>query len=194
MARLRDRREAAGRLRPVALLVVLAALPGVGLATAVLATAHEGAQDVPAAEPAARAGLERRQTLPPTPPIPPILEVSAALRGGAQWVLNPPRARADVFGFGALDAVVVLRPAPNVTLLADVETVVGPGPDAALGSLSLVNEESRRLFGNDTRVFMREAWIGCSPTTPRSGSTSASWTSRTTSTATSSRRTRRGSS
>ena len=146
-------------MRPVALLVVLAALPGAGLPAAAPATAHESAQDVPAAEPVARAGLERRQTLPPTPPIPPILEVSGALRGGAQWVLNPPRARDDVFGFGALDAVVVLRPTPNVTLLADVETIVGPGPDAALGSLSRVNEESERLFGDDTRVFLREAWI-----------------------------------
>jgi len=146
-------------VRPVALLVVLAALPGAGLAAAAPAAAHERAQDVPDAEPAARAGLERRQTLPPTPPIPPILEVSGALRGGAQWVLNPPRARDDVFGFGAFDAVVVLRPTPNVTLLADVETIVGPGPDAALGSLSRVNEESERLFGDDTRVFLREAWI-----------------------------------
>ena len=146
-------------MRPVALLVVLAVLPGAGLAAAAPAAAHERAQDVPDAEPAARAGLERRQTLPPTPPIPPILEVSGALRGGAQWVLNPPRARDDVFGFGAFDAVVVLRPTPNVTLLADVETIVGPGPDAALGSLSRVNEESERLFGNDTRVFLREAWI-----------------------------------
>jgi len=146
-------------VRPVALLVVLAVLPGAGLAAAAPAAAHERAQDVPDAEPAARAGLERRQTLPPTPPIPPILEVSGALRGGAQWVLNPPRARDDVFGFGAFDAVVVLRPTPNVTLLADVETIVGPGPDAALGSLSRVNEESERLFGDDTRVFLREAWI-----------------------------------
>src|SRR5207245_6310907 len=75
------------------------------------------------------------------------------------WIVNPARAKDDVFGFGAFDLVLIGRPTPNVTLLADVEAIVGPGPDAALGSLSRVNQDAERLAGGDTRVFLREAWI-----------------------------------
>jgi len=134
------------------LLLLLLAAPTTGLAQA---PTPEGPQT---ASPAG-AGLDRRQRLPPPEPVPPAFAVNSALRGGVQWIVNPPRAKDDVFGFGAFDLIVVGRPTPNVTLFADVEALVGPGPDAALGTLSLLNAEAERLFGDDTRVFLREAWI-----------------------------------
>jgi len=142
------------------LLVLALAAPELGTAQETTKEAQEAAKkatDEP--EPVARATIDRRQTLPPTAPIPPIFEVTGALRGGVQWIVNPPRAKDDVFGVGAADVVLVLRPGPNVMLLADVEAIVGPGPDAALGSLSHVNAETERLFGDDTKVLLREAWI-----------------------------------
>jgi len=129
------------------------------LAAPATSSAQDPAQEASQTESAARAGLDRRQALPPPAPIPPVFSVNGALRGGVQWIVNPPRAKDDVFGFGAFDLVLVGRPTPNVTLLVDVETIVGPGPDAALGSLSLLNAETERLFGDDTKVFLREAWI-----------------------------------
>ena len=131
------------------------------LAAPALGAAQETTKDAQEAEPEspARAALERRQTLPPPGPIPPAFSVNGALRGGVQWIVNPARAKDDVFGFGAFDLVLIGRPTPNVTLLADVEAIVGPGPDAALGSLSRVNQDAERLAGGDTRVFLREAWI-----------------------------------
>src|SRR2546428_8831522 len=157
MARLRDRREAAGPMTRLALLLVSVA----ALAAPALGAAQETTKDAQEAEPEspARAGLERRQTLPPPGPIPPAFSVNGALRGGVQWIVNPARAKDDGFGFGAFDLGLIGRPTPNVTLLADVEAIVGPGPDAALGSLSRVNQDAERLAGGDARVFLREAWI-----------------------------------
>src|SRR2546430_13788686 len=157
MARLRDRREAAGPMTRLALLLVSVA----ALAAPALGAAQQTTKDAQEAEPEspARAGLERRQTLPPPGPIPPAFSVNGALRGGVQWIVNPARAKDDVFGFGAFDLVLIGRPTPNVTLLADVEAIAGPGPDAALGSLSLLNAETTRLSGDDPKVFLREAWI-----------------------------------
>src|SRR5439155_1108709 len=118
MARLRDRREAAGPMTRLALLLVSVA----ALAAPALGAAQETTKDAQEAEPEspARAGLERRQTLPPPGPIPPAFSVNGALRGGVQWIVNPARAKDDVFGFGAFDLVLTGRPTPNVTLLADV--------------------------------------------------------------------------
>jgi hypothetical protein len=121
-----------------------------------------GAQEPVVAEQRRDAGLERREALPPPAPPgeePPLLTINGALRGGAQWLVDPPRARDNVFGFGAFDAVVVARPTHEVTVLVDVEATAGPGSDVALHSLSRVNAESERLEGRDTRVFLREAWI-----------------------------------
>src|SRR5256885_11122608 len=157
MARLRDRREAAGPMTRLALLLVSVA----AWAGPALGAAQETTKDAQEAEPEspARAGLERRQTLPPPGPIPPAFSVNGALRGGVQWIVNPARAKDDVFGFGAFDLVLIGRPTPNVTLLADVEAIVGPGPDAALGSLSRVNQDAERLAGGGRRGFLREAWV-----------------------------------
>jgi len=106
-------------------------------------------------------GLERRETLPAPPAgeIPPLFSLNVAARGGVQWIVDPPKARDDVFGFGAVDFVLTARPTPEVTILADVESLGGPGPDVALRSLTRVNQESERLDGKDSRVFLREAWI-----------------------------------
>src|SRR5207247_9021550 len=125
------------------------------LAPPATSSAQDPAQEASQTESAARAGLDRRQALPPPAPIPPVFSVNGALRGGVQWIVNPPRAKDDVFGFGAFDFVLVGRPTPNVTLLADVEAIVGPGPDAALGSLSRVNQDAERLAGGVGRGFLR---------------------------------------
>jgi hypothetical protein len=105
---------------------------------------------------------ERRRTMILTPlpgAVPFGLSLNGALRGGVQWIVDPPRAKDDVFGFGALDIVVTARPTPNVTFLLDVEGVVGLGPDQALGTLSVVNAESERLEGAEKRLYVREAWV-----------------------------------
>jgi hypothetical protein len=105
---------------------------------------------------------ERRHAIiiTPLPGAPPFgMSINGALRGGVQWLVDPPRARDDVFGFGALDIVATARPTPNVTLLLDVEGLIGPGPDQALGTLSRVNAESDRLEGDEKRIFLREAWV-----------------------------------
>jgi Carbohydrate-selective porin, OprB family len=139
--------------------MILLVLPLLLLAAPATSLAQEPAPEDSPAVSSARPGLERRQTLPPPGLIPPAFSVNGVLRGGAQWIVNPPRAKDDVFGFGAFDAILIWRLTPNVTLLADVEAIVGPGPDAALGTLSLLNAETERLFGDDTKVFLREAWI-----------------------------------
>src|SRR5438045_66240 len=82
---------------------------------------------------------------PPASQLPFGLSINGALRGGVQWIVDPPRARDDVFGFGALDVVAIARPTPNVMFLIDVEGLVGPGPDQSLGTLSRLNAESERL-------------------------------------------------
>src|SRR2546428_2526277 len=157
MARLRDRREAAGPVTRLALLLVSVA----ALAAPALGAAQETTKEAQEAEPEspARAGLERRQTLPPPAPVPPVFSVNGALRGGVQWIANPARAKDDVFGFGAFDLVLIGRPTPNVTLLADAESIVGPDPDAALGSLSRVNQDADRPAGGVTRGSLRWTWI-----------------------------------
>ena len=136
----------------LALLLVLLACP------VVFAQAQEDARKDDAAMPAG----ERRQlsVIRPLPGALPFgLAINGALRGGVQWIVDPPRARDDVFGFGALDVVVTARATPNVTFLLDVEVLGGPGPDQALGSLSRVNMEAERLEGSQSRVFLREAWV-----------------------------------
>ena len=116
--------------------------------------------DDPLAAGARGAGLERREALPAPPADEvPLFVLNAAARGGVQWIVNPPRARDDVFGFGAVDFVLTARPTPEVTILVDVESLGGPGPDVALRSLTRVNAEAERLDGDDARVFLREAWI-----------------------------------
>jgi hypothetical protein len=130
---------------------------GVALGLALLACAGPAWAQGPSAT-----GVERRQSYPTTPPPEegvPLFDVSAALRGGVQWIVNPPRARDDVFGFGALDVVLTLRPTPDITLLVDVEALGGPGPDQALGTLSRLNQEAERLEGREARAFLREAWV-----------------------------------
>src|ERR1051326_3916754 len=87
---------------------------------------------------------ERRRATVIKPPAAPEFPVSIdfALRGGAQWIVDPPRAKDDVFAFGALDVVVTAQPTPNVRLLLDLEALGGPGPDQALGTLSPVNADA----------------------------------------------------
>src|SRR5690349_2939459 len=137
-----------------------------GVAWLLLSASLADAQVVAGAEtdqPASRnaspdLSLERRQSLP-TPAQPSLFTLNVAARGGVQWVVDPPRARDDVFGFGALDLVLTARPTPTAIVLVDVESVGGPGPDAGLHSLTGVNQESDRLDGKDGRVFLREAWL-----------------------------------
>jgi hypothetical protein len=146
------RRQAMLRVTRVTLtiLLLLLAIPALGFAQA---------PGAPRPDAPRGAGLERRQASPPPPPAPELFTFDAALRGGVQWVIHPPRSRDDVFGFGAADAIFTLRPTPNVTLLADVEAFGGPGPDSALGTLSHLNAEAERLFGDDARVILRELWV-----------------------------------
>ena len=87
------------------------------------------------------------------------VSLNVALRGGVQWIVNPPRARDDVFGFGAADFVVTARPTPQITLLVDVEGLIGQGPDQALDTLSRVNADADRLEGRDRKLKLREAWV-----------------------------------
>ena len=106
--------------------------------------------------------VERRQAtiirpLPRVPAFP--LSINGALRGGAQWNIGPDRAKDDVFGFGAFDLIVTARPTPDITLLVDVEALVGAGPDRALGTLSRLNADADRSQGADTKLILREAWI-----------------------------------
>src|SRR3989442_15694071 len=125
-------------------MIVVLLLPLIRLGAPAMRIAREPVQEAARTESPARAGSERRQTLPPPAPVPPVVSVNGALRGGVQWIVNPPRARDDVFGFGALAVVLIGRPTLNVTLLAAVEPTVGPVPPAPLGTLSLVNAEAQR--------------------------------------------------
>jgi hypothetical protein len=107
-------------------------------------------------------GRERRQAvmirpLPVAAPFP--ISISGAFRGGVQWIVNPERAKDDVFGFGAFDLIVTARPTPNITFLVDVEALAGQGPDRALGSLSRMNADADRTEGSDTKLTLREAWV-----------------------------------
>jgi hypothetical protein len=106
-------------------------------------------------------GAQERPVEPEPAPAtePQVFTIETALRAGLQWIVDPPRAKHDVFGFGALDVLITVRPMPRVTLFADLEAVGGPGPDAALGTLSRLNAESERLEGRDGRVFLREGWV-----------------------------------
>ena len=88
-----------------------------------------------------------------------MVSISGSLRAGVQWIVNPPRARDDVFGVGALDLVLTARPTPNVTFLVDLEILGGLGPDQALASLSRVQAEAERLAGDEKKIFLREAWL-----------------------------------
>jgi carbohydrate-selective porin OprB len=88
-----------------------------------------------------------------------MISINGALRAGVQWIVNPPRARDDVFVVGALDLVLAVRPTPDVTFLVDLETLGGLGPDQALGSLSRLHNDAERLAGDERKVFVREAWI-----------------------------------
>ena len=136
--------------------------PWLALAALLLAAPLAAAQTEEPVAPTPGRGMdiERRQTLPPPPPEPQLFTINLAARGGVQWVIDPPKARDDVFGFGALDGVLIARPTRNFTLLLDVEGLGGPGPDAGLRSLTRVNAESERLEGErNSRVFVREAWI-----------------------------------
>jgi hypothetical protein len=126
------------------------------LALLVASPATSAAQEPTEASAVPKDGLERRQALPPSPAQ---VSINGALRGGVQWILNPPRARDDTYAFGALDAVLSLRPTPNITAIADVEALAGPGPDQALSTLSRVNAESERLEDHDKRLWLREAWL-----------------------------------
>ena len=92
-------------------------------------------------------------------PAPEPFAVEVMLRGGVQWIVDPPRARHDVFGFGAFDLIVTVRPMPALTLFVDLEALGGPGPDVALGTLARLNAEAERLEGRDGRVFVREGWL-----------------------------------
>ena len=130
------------------------------LAWLLLSAPLAGAQSEDPPESRPTPGIERRQALPPPPPEEiPLFTLNVAARGGAQWIVNPPKARDDVFGFGAADFVLTARPTPEVTVLVDVESLGGPGPDVALRSLTRVNTESERLEGDNSRVFLREAWV-----------------------------------
>lgn len=135
--------------------VVRLALAWLVLSASVAAAQTEEVRGQP---PRGNITIERRQELPP-PTEPALFDFNLAARGGVQWIVDPPHAHDDVFGFGALDLVLTARPTRTVTFLLDVESLGGPGPDAALHSLTGVNQESERLEGRDARVFVREAWI-----------------------------------
>ena len=87
------------------------------------------------------------------------ISINGVFRGGVQWIVNPARAKDDVFGFSAGDIVVTARPTPDVTFLVDLEGLVGPGPDQALGSLSRMNADADRTDGHENKFFVREAWV-----------------------------------
>lgn len=114
---------------------------GIGLVAAwLLLSASLAAAQLP--EPAAPrpiAALDHRQALPAPPSEEvPLFSLNGAARGGVPWIVNPPKARDDVFGFGAADFVLAARPTREVTVLVDVESLGGPGPDVALRSLTRV--------------------------------------------------------
>src|SRR2546425_8845801 len=67
------------RLALLLVSVVALAAPALGAAQETTKEAQEAEPDSPA-----RAGLERRQTLPPPAPVPSIFSVNGALRGGVQ--------------------------------------------------------------------------------------------------------------
>ena len=137
------------------------ALPLAAAGLLLLSASLAAAQSEDTAESRPTTSIERRQALPapPAEEIPPLFSLNVAARGGVQWIVNPPKARDDVFGFGAADFVLTARPTPEVTVLVDVESLGGPGPDVALRSLTRVNQEAERLDGHDGRVFLREAWV-----------------------------------
>jgi hypothetical protein len=105
---------------------------------------------------------ERRRAtvITPLPAVPGFpISINGAFRGGVQWIVNPARAKDDAFGFAAGDIIVTARLTPNVTLLVDLEGLVGPGPDQALGSLSRMNADADRGEGHETKFTVREAWV-----------------------------------
>jgi hypothetical protein len=104
---------------------------------------------------------ERRRATVIRPPATPQFPVSidGSLRGGVQWIVNPPRAKDDVFGNFNLDVVATAKINPDVIVLIEAEGHVGPGPDQALGTLSRVNADADRTNGADQRWALREAWV-----------------------------------
>ena len=144
-------------IRPLALLLLLV------LASSCPALAQPDPPDPPTDTP--DLGVlerERRRAtiITPLPAVPAFpISINGAFRGGVQWIVNPARAKDDVFGFTAGDIVVTARPTPNVTFLVDLEGLVGPGPDQALGSLSRMNADADRVEGHETKFTVREAWV-----------------------------------
>jgi hypothetical protein len=124
-------------------------------------------KDEPAAQEAKTRDLDvlapdrRRATIiTPLPAVPAFpLSINGAFRGGVQWIVNPARAKDDVFGFSAGDIVVTARPTPYIMFLVDLEGLIGPGPDQALGSLSRMNADADRAEGHETKFTVREAWM-----------------------------------
>lgn len=129
------------------------------LATVLLALARPGAAAAQAWPVSGRSDeLDRRQLALPTSRAD-FLSINGSLLGTLQWIATGDRAQGSVFGAGSLDLNVIVRPSDTVRLFLDAEGLVGPGPDARLGTLSRLNTDAERLEGRDKALIIRELFL-----------------------------------
>ena len=87
------------------------------------------------------------------------VSIGGALLGTVQWIAKSDKNQDALFGAGSLDVNLIVRPADWVRLFVDVEGLIGPGPDEALGTLSRLHTDAERLEGREQRLILREAFV-----------------------------------
>lgn len=85
------------------------------------------------------------------------LKLGGSARGILQGVIGTDD-RDQLFATGAVDLYFFTAPLPKSTLLIDLESVGGRGPDEAAGSLSRLNRDADTLTVTDD-LKVREAWL-----------------------------------
>ena len=104
--------------------------------------------------------LERRQaTIPKVEPPTALFSVNGGLLGTVQWIARAGTSEGSVYGAGSLDVNVIVRPTDTMRLFLNAETLGGPGPDQALGTLSGLNTDALRLEGRQARFLVRELFL-----------------------------------
>lgn len=112
---------------------------------------------------AMRDDIERREATLPKPATD-LFSINGAVLGTVQWIAAGNRSPGPVFGEGSIDLSVTVRPRSDIRLFLDTEALIGPGPDADLGTLSRLDNDADRLGGAQKRwlvreLFLRLAWL-----------------------------------
>jgi hypothetical protein len=131
---------------------------------AVAVTATPAAAQPAVSAPVRKDDLDRRQsTIQRTEPAEAFFAINGIARAILQGVANgeraADRAQGSVFGTGSLEVSAVLRPAEWARVFLDVQGLVGPGPEQALGTLSRVNFDADQLEGRNSGFLIKELWL-----------------------------------